>query len=96
MPSAGARYRALHDVAVRVWVGRGEAALASLEAVLPAGEVVEIEESPDDEWVFAQPARYTELESVLIPLEYRDSPYYVAYGIVVDPASLMTDFELIS
>ena len=97
MPATGERYRARHDVAVRLWVGRGEDALASLEAVLPAGEVLEIEEQPpDSEWIFAQPVRYNELETALVPPEYRDTPYYGGYGIVVDPRSLLADFELIS
>jgi len=97
MPSAGERYRARHDAAVMIWVGRGEAALARLEAVVPAGEVLEIEEGPaDSEWIFAQPERYNELEHSLVPLEYRDSPYYGGYGIVVDLPSLVADFELIS
>ena len=97
MPAAGERYRARHDVAVRLWVGRGEDALASLEGVLPAGEVLEIEEQPaDSDWIFAQPVRYNELEIALVPPEYRDTPYYGGYGIVVDAASLSADFELIS
>jgi len=94
MAAAGEPYRARHDVAVRLWVGRGEDALASLEAVLPAGEVLEIEEQPaDSEWIFAQPVRYDELEIVRVPPEYRESPYYVAYGVVVAPQSLLADFE---
>ena len=97
MPRPGERYRARHDVAVSVWVGRGEAAIASVDAVVPAGEVLEIEEGPaDSDLVFAQPERYNELEGWLVPIEHRDSPYYGGYGIVIELPSLLTDFELIS
>jgi hypothetical protein len=97
MPSAGERYRARHDAPVMIWVGRGEAALAQLEGVVPAGEVLIIEEGVhDSDLIFAQPERYAELEEWLVPLEYRDSPYYGGYGVVVDPPVLAGDFELIS
>jgi hypothetical protein len=97
MPSAGERYRARRDAMVMIWVGRGEAAVAQLDGVVPVGEIVIVEEGIDgSELVFAQPERYAELEQRLIPLEYRESPYYGGYGIAIDLSSLLADFELIS
>lgn len=89
------RYRSRREVPVGVWITFAAPGSAGAEALLPAGETIEIRDLfPAAERAFARPERYAELEAVIVPKADREWPTYGGYSLTVDLRLLESDFDV--
>lgn len=80
---------------MRVWIGYAAPGTGGASAVLPANEVVEVEEAPlQTGWLFAHPRRYRELEQLLVPASYRESAYS-GYALLIGLADIDRAFKVV-
>ena len=95
LPKEGERYRARDNATLRLLAMHGEAGMSFSAAELPRGEIVEIDADvkPDNRRVWVVPARYDELERVLVPAGDLRMPRYGGYMLFMSLEQLAADFE---
>jgi len=96
-PKTGEIWEALHDVKVGCRIYYAAPYTGWEEVVLPAGERIVAGKwigEKDIRGTFC-PARYKELEQILIPQETRASPKYDGYGLDIDTLELDRSFWLV-
>jgi hypothetical protein len=93
LPREGDRYQARDDVTVKLMAMHGEAGMSFSAAVVPRGEVVEIEGDVSSDELCAVPVRYEELESLLVPPGDLAMPAYGGYMLLIEASQLFADFD---